>query len=114
MTITISPNVNGKIYKQTVTGWDEAFEIMGNLESSLSDAYKEGIQNLLIDFSLAVSDDSITGNDSEDNQTSENKISIDHKVLKDNLKTIVNDIDSYVFDAIDKEITAQGFIPTEG
>lgn len=108
--ITISPSINGKVYKQTVTGWDEAFEIMGNLESSLSDAYKEGIQNLLIDFSLAISDDSITDeNNLEDSQGS--NLSIDYKALKDNLKSIVGGIDNYVFDSIDKEISAQGFIP---
>ena len=122
VTITISPVVNGKVYKQTVTGWDEAFEVMSNLESSLIDAYKEGIQNLLIDFSLAISGDpdyeAMTTNpavpDEEmKDQDLADRMKIDHKELKNQLLGIVNDIDTYVFDSIDKEVTALGFIPTE-
>ena len=119
VTITISPVVNGKVYKQTVTGWDEAFEVMSNLESSLIDAYKEGIQNLLIDFSLAISgdpdyeDDPTVPNDEVDDQELADRMSIDHKALKSQLLDIVKGIDTYVFDSIDKEVTALGFIPTE-
>ena len=41
------------------------------------------------------------------------RMKIDHKELKNQLLGIVNGIDTYVFDSIDKEVTALGFIPTE-
>ena len=122
VTITISPVINSRTYKQTVTGWDDAFEVMSNLESSIIDAYKEGIQNLLIDFSLAISGDpdyeSMTTNpavpDEEmKDQELDDRMSVDHEVLKTQLTHIVSNIDNYVFDTIDKEVAALGFIPTE-
>lgn len=122
VTITISPIINGRTYKQTVTGWDEAFEVMSNLESSLIDAYKEGIQSLLIDFSLAVSgdpdydtstDDPTASDEEMKDQELADRMNIDHEALKTQLKSIVDNIDDYVFEAVTKEISALGFIPTE-
>ena len=123
VTITISLVVNGKVYKQTVTGWDEAFEVMSNLESSLIDAYKEGIQNLLIDFSLAISGNSdyevmttntaVPDEEMKDQELAD-RMNIDHQALRTQLKSIVDNIDDYVFDTIDKEVSALGFIPTKG
>lgn len=123
VTITISPVVDGKVYKQTVTGWDEAFEVMSNLESSLIDAYKEGIQNLLIDFSLAISgdtdyessaDDPTASDDEMKDQELADRMNIDFKSLKTQLLGIVNGIDDYVLDAVNNEVSALGFIPTKG
>ena len=122
VSITVSLDVDGSEYKQTIAGWDEAFEIMGNVESSVRDAYHEGLQDLLIDFSTAIgggdpdyapSAEELLSDDGTDGDRGTPDVDdVPYPDLKDRLTSMVDGIDRYVFDAVAEEVSSLGFVPT--
>lgn len=119
ITLTIIVETNGRTFKQTVSGWDEAFELMNNLESGVADAYREGLQNMLIDLGLLINGDpdyenSATATDDMDAEERDRELAIrmdiDHDAMIEGITGIVSKTDEYVFDAVSKEIKAMGFV----
>lgn len=116
VSVTVDVEVGGTVHKQTISGWDAAFESMGNLDSAIADAYRDGLQDLLIDFSTLIAGDTdYDGEGAEgesDGEPPQRRLSVDHEALKGQLEGVVGNLDTYVSDAIAKEVDALGFVPT--
>ena len=124
VTVTVNVTVNNQTYRQTISGWDNAFGLMGQLESVIEDAYELGIEDMLdaidnlIDGSeeepevdLEVDPDYESDLDLENDATESSVSAKNHNSFKKDLTGIIRGIDGYVFDEIGKAVRDRGFVP---
>ena len=122
VTVTVNVTVNNQTYRQTISGWDDAFGLMGDLEDVIEDAYELGIDDM-----LDAIDELVNGPEESPEVVTETEIDPDydietpaepteltarnHAAFRKDLNGIIRGLDSYIFDEIGKSVRELGFVP---
>ena len=122
VTVTVNVTVNNQTYRQTISGWDDAFGLMGDLEDVIEDAYELGIDDM-----LDAIDELVNGPEESPEVVTETEIDPDydtetpaepteltarnHAAFRKDLNGIIRGLDSYIFNEIGKSVRELGFVP---